>query len=79
MAKNLYERRLARAAKHRPGPTQEELRAIVVNRARIFTKEWLKTDGWSKLCESKAMLLHMALKKFDERGERYAKPEGVTK
>jgi predicted NUDIX family phosphoesterase len=68
MGKNLYERRKVRASKAMPPPTAEELKALVVKRAEMFVDEYMRTEGWSRMCERKALLLNMAVAHY--RGRR---------
>lgn len=61
MGKNLYERRKARAAKPTPPAKYRELELLVIKRAAMFCEEYMATDGWSRMCERKAMLLNAAV------------------
>lgn len=61
MGKNLYERRKARAAKPVPPATFRQLETVVLKRAAEFCEEFMQTDGWSRRCERKAMVLNMAV------------------
>lgn len=61
MGKNLYERRKARAAKPVPRATYRQLEKLVITRAASFCQQYMQTDGWSRECERKAMLLNMAV------------------
>lgn len=61
MGKNLYERRKARAAKPVAPATFRQLEQVVIKRATMFCDEYMATDGWSRQCERKAMLLNLAV------------------
>lgn len=61
MGRNLYERRKARAAKPVPPATYRQLEVVVLKRAAVFCEQFMQTDGWSRECERKAMLLNMAV------------------
>jgi hypothetical protein len=75
MGKNLYERRKERANKRVPPATYKELERLVIKRAADFCKTYWITDGWSKTCECKALMLNMAVEhllasKPDKRAEQ---------
>lgn len=61
VGKNAYERRKARAAKPVSPAEYRELEVIVLKRAALFCEEYMATDGWSRMCERKAMLLNLAV------------------
>lgn len=61
MGKNLYERRKARAAKPVPPAKYRELELLVIKQATSFCDEFMTTDGWSRQCERKAILLNIAV------------------
>lgn len=67
MGKNLYERRKARAAKPVPPATYRQLEQVVLKRAASFCEEYMQTDGWSRQCERKAMLLNLAVEHLASR------------
>lgn len=67
MGKNLYERRKARAAKPVPAAKYRELELVVLKRAADFCDEYMATDGWSRRCERKAMMLNMAVEHLKAR------------
>ena len=67
MGKNLYERRLERASRKKPPPSEAELKNIVVKRAEEFSQAYWSTDGWSRACERKAFLLNMAVEQLKAR------------
>lgn len=74
MGKNLYERRKARAAKPVPPATYRQLEQVVLKRAAEFCDLFMQTDGWSRQCERKAMILNMAVEHLLSR--RAAQPPG---
>jgi 5-methylcytosine-specific restriction endonuclease McrA len=61
VGKNLYERRKARAAKPVPPAKYRELELLVIKRAAMFCEEYMATDGWSRMCERKALLLNSSV------------------
>lgn len=61
MGKNLYERRKARAAKPVPRATYRQMEELVITRAAAFCQQYMQTDGWSRECERRAMLLNLAV------------------
>jgi len=67
MAKNLYERRLARSKQVKPPPSVSVLKEVIVKRACSFAREYMQTDGWSRMCERKAILLNMAVEHYEAR------------
>lgn len=75
MGKNLYERRKARAAKPVPRATYRQMEKVVLTRAADFCQEYMSTDGWSRQCERKAMLLNMAVEHL---AARKPEPEVTT-
>lgn len=51
-----------------------EFKNIVVRRAKDFSKEWVRTDGWSVACERKALLLNEAVERLMARESMYCPP-----
>lgn len=61
MGKNRYERRKAKERQPVPPATFRQLEQVVIKRAIAFCDEYMATDGWSRKCERKAMLLNLAV------------------
>lgn len=57
MGKNRYER----SKKPASPATFRQLEQVVLKRAAMFCEEYMATDGWSRQCERKAMLLNLAV------------------
>lgn len=76
MGKNIYERRKRRFAQPVPPATYRQLEQVVLKRAESFCAEYVSTDGWSRKCERKALLLNLAVEHLlARRPEKQSAPE----
>lgn len=67
MGKNLYERRKARVMQKPPTATKRQVEVVLMQRACEFAREYMATEGWSRKCERKAILLNMAAEHYEAR------------